>query len=73
MGDQMTAATHDGRVLVNIVPNGNDAFMAFALLNDDADYGGASYWFTIGHYANVKNAQRASIRQMAKHGYSIAF
>lgn len=73
MSEQMTAATDDGHVLVNIVPNGDYSFIAFALLNDGASYGGASHWFTVGHYANVKNAQRASIKQLAKHGYAIAF
>ena len=71
--EQTTATTNDGHVSVNIIPNGADNFMAFALLNDGANYGGASYWFTIGHYASVKNAQRASIRQLAKHGYTIVF
>lgn len=73
MAEQTTAKTDDGHVVVNIVPNGKYSFMAFALLNDGANYGGASYWFTVGHYANVKNAQRASVRRLAEHGYTIAF
>jgi len=73
MESRMTAATDDGHALVNIIPNGDYSFMAFALLNDGADYGGPSYWFTVGHYANVKNAQRASVKQLAKHGYNITF
>lgn len=73
MDERMTATTDDGHVSVNIVPNGTGSFMAFALLNDGADYGGSSYWFTVGHYANVKNAQRASVRQLAKHGYTVTF
>jgi hypothetical protein len=69
----MATRTADDHVTVSIVPNGDDAYMAFALLRDSADYGGDSYWFTIGHYATVKNAQRASIKQLAKHGYAIEF
>ena len=72
MAERMTTTTADNHVAVTIVPNG-DRFMAFALLRDSAGYGGDSFWFTIGHYATVKNAQRASVRQLARHGYAIEF
>ena len=73
MAERMTTTTADNHVAVRIVPNGNAGFIAFAFLLDSANYGGDSYWFTVGHYATFKNAQHASVRQLAKHGYVIEF
>lgn len=68
-----TTKTTNGHAAVSIIKNGDSGFIAHALLCDSANYGGDSFWYGIGHYKTVKNAQRASVKAMARHGYDIIF
>ena len=45
--------------------NNDDKVMACAVMSDGQQYGGNSYWFTIGHYKTAKSAMRQSIKKMA--------
>ena len=62
--------TKCGKYGVDLIRNGGreDDIIAMAFINDGDGYGGTSYWFTIGHYANEKNAIRQSAKKMAAMG-----
>lgn len=61
----------DGRYSVEFIKS-SDSYMAVALIEDGQSYGGASYWFTIGHYKSIKNAMRWVRRAMARHNIELA-
>ena len=51
--------------------NSDGTIMACAMMNDGQSYGGASYWFTIGHYKTEQTALRQSIKKMATHNIEL--
>ena len=55
----------DGRYSVEFIKS-YDSVLAVATIEDGMSYGGSSYWFTIGHYKNVKTATRWACKKMAK-------
>lgn len=72
----ITAKSDCGKYLVQIYPNGKGGeygWMASALFNDGQNYGGPSWWFSIGSYKLLSNAKRQSIKKMERHNISISF
>lgn len=59
------------RKSVTFMRNGgkDDQVMAFANQQSDIE-GYHEYWFTIGTYKSLKNAKKAAVRAMGKHGYT---
>ena len=58
-----------GNYAVEFVRTNNEgSIMACAVIRDGLSYGGNSWWFTIGHYKNEKNALRQAIKKMKQMG-----
>ena len=60
-----------GKYAVEFIQVGDGVVMAAAVMCDKQSYGGNSYWFTVGHYKNEKNALRQSIKKMHAHNIEL--
>ena len=58
-----------GRYAVDIMQTGDGVYRTYA--SHGVHTGEGEFWFTVGHYATLRNAQRAAIKRMAKQGLEL--
>ena len=59
-----------GRYAVGIMQTGDGVYRAYA--DHMVHYeGGGEYWFAVGAYKTLRNAERAAVKRMAEQGIEI--
>ena len=59
-----------GRYAVDVIQTGDDVYRTYASHMVQCD-GKGEFWFTVGHYKTLRNAQKAAIKRMAKQGLEL--
>lgn len=66
----MMLYTNDKKHAVQIIgEEGN--YKAIAEMCDGQEYGGNSYWFSVGNFGTLRGAKRSAVRQMKALGYNL--